>query len=358
MTLRNENCPLRIRDGVFIAALISLSACTTPIAPSIADFAQATNNAMTIGKAKFEGGNLDDRIAKAERQQMVADGAGYALLENEGNCAPVWPNDLNPETTPNFDDVCPLRPATYENGKLIPYERRLVTVSIKGAYDSTRPNSDLNYERNARRSVRVIADYSAALLSLAEAEDPVQVGKSLGDAVKAVQGLAEAAANMKDNESLTLKSADIMPTASQLFDRLTREALEARRFHLLSEIVQTSDPLVQELSEAAALWFYHTEKDTLENIYEVARKMAEETAKPDRTVNDIKAAEEAIAAARRAEEAATWRVFWGVAVAHHAILESLNSPPNLELLVEANVRISDLVAAINAFTEAVNTEGK
>ena len=284
---------------------------------------------------------------------MVEDGAVYALLGNKGNCTPVFPNNLNPEFTPSFDDVCPLRPATYEENKLVPYRRGLAPVSIKDAVGNTYPNSELNYERNARLSIRALADYSAALQELVEARDPGQVGKSVGDTVSAVQGLADAAASVQNDRGLSAKAEGIFSTASQLFDRLTREVLEARRFEMLSEIVRASDPLVQDLSEAAALWFYQTEKDALETAYRNAMDAAyETTAQGNKTVQVIEDAEVAIATARRMEAAARWRVFWGVAVAHHAILKSLDAPPNLELLIEANTRISDLVAATDAFVKA------
>ena len=337
--------------------LVFLSACSTEsIAPSISDFAKATKSAMAAGAKSFEDSDLDARIVTAERERMVRDGAGYAPADLDGgDCAPVFPSDLDPEIPRGFDEACPLQTFTLgPDGGLVPYERGLGPVSAQAAFDGTAgPDETLTYERNARTALKAMADYAEAIDALATAGEPQQVGKSLGAAVKAVKGLASAAATVQDDKGLSPKTAKIFKTAAPLAETLSREILEARRYALLSDIVRASDPLIQGLSEAAALWFYQLERDDLVAAYDTAANSAFATASPNRTVADIAAADAAVEAAREAEGKAKWRVFWSVAVAHHAILRSFDAPPDLERLADANARIQDLIEVTDNFVKAV-----
>lgn len=152
------------------ALVCLLMACSTaPIAPSISEFAKATNTAMAAGAKSFDDSKLDARIADVERANMVRDQAGYSPLDIAGgDCAPVFPSELGPDKTPGFDEACPLVPVTLGlDGEFIPYERGLDLVSVQDAFDDAAGlNANLNYERNARRALSALSEYAVAIDAL------------------------------------------------------------------------------------------------------------------------------------------------------------------------------------------------
>ncbi len=343
-----------ILAGAFALPLVS--GCTTePVRPVIKTFADTVQQAVSAGNSSFTSSDLDARVAAVLRQELAKQRGLYFLdPEGAGICEPaIPPPGPGVAAAPGFDDVCTVRPfAPGPDGTPVAVDLILPPVrpSEIGPDGALTDTQRTVLEFNARRALTALGEYAAAISDLATSTEPQGVADAASAAVTAIGTAASAAAKI-GGKPVPRDVQTVISTGSTLLGDLVGEALEARRYALLTEIVRKADPLVADLSRASADWFYIAQHEVLAAPYTALRGALRDSQPGD--VAGMIAVQQAEAAARRSEAGADWRVFWQVAVAHHAILESLEEPADFDRLMAANSRIHALVKSTKAFVAAV-----
>lgn len=340
-----------------VAALcgLMLSACTSePVKPSIKTFADAVGAASAAGQKSFDAGKLDTR-AETLRQKFLAGQGGVLFkdLGDSGTCAPGFVPSGEIADPLSFDEICGISAFVPDpSGEPRKVAYNLPSIGKLGPGATFSPDQKTVLEFNASRALAALSDYSSALSALATSEAPGDVGAAAAQAIGALSDTADAAAKIS-GDPVPADVKAVIATGGTLIADLTREALEARRYQLLSKIVRGANPVVAELSRAASGWFYVAQESELLLAYKTLNDAVSAAVPGDQA--GIAAVAQARDKARKLEHAAQWRLFWEVALAHNAILESLDAPADFDRLLAANARIQKLVKSTKAFVEAVET---
>ena len=344
--------------SLLILFVSTLTGCaTTPVQPAIELFADGVTQAANAGEATFNESDLDKRVAAVLREEMAAVRAIYSVdTEVADGCRPATPFVADPAVSPpTFPATCPIKGYRLNDGKAVPFSP--VLPRYGPAHIARQPTAEelVNAELQARRSIRALKRYAEALTALATSEAPTDVGKAVSDAVVALGNPASTAASITKSPLPGSFQAVIL-TGSSLIAGLTREALEVQRHKVLTRIVGDADPTVTELTRRISNWFFLKERKLLDQPYKAVEAAINDTKRG--VAADLLAVEAARDAARAAHKNAKWRMFWEIAVAHRAILGSLDAPSNFGQLIVANQRIHTLVDSVKAFVTAVETTKK
>ena len=226
----------------------------------------------------------------------------------------------------------------------------LPTYSERDTSREPTPQELVTAEFQARRSLRALENYAEALNAVATSSGPTEVAQAASEAVTSI---GKAASTVASFAGKPIKDSfhPLISTGGSLVATLLGEALEAQRFSILRSIVRSADPTVTELSRRISFWYFLEERDAIFLVFDGLDK-ALNAATPG-VGKDLLVVEVAQEEARSIDEAARWRVFWKIAVAHRAILTSLEEPADFDKLMVANRRIQELVKLTKKFTEAV-----
>ena len=344
---------------VLISLVSMLTGCaTTPVQPAIELFADSVTQAASAGETGFKESDLEKRVTEVLREEMAAVRAIYGVdTEVTDRCRAATPFVADPAVShPTFPATCPINGYRLNDGKEVLFSPILPSYGRAHVVEREPTAKELvNAELQARRSIRALKRYAEALTALATSEAPTDVGKAASDAVVALGNAASTAASIARSR-LPGSFQTMILTGSSLIAGLTREALEVQRHKVLTRIVRDADPTVTELTRRISIWFFLTEKTHLDQSYK-ALEAAINDATPG-VAADLLTVDAARDAARAAHKNAKWRTFWQIAIAHRAILGSLDAPSDFAQLIVANQRIQTLADSAKAFVVAVEKSGE
>ena len=342
----------RLWIALVLSAAISMAACTkVPVQPAITDYSKSVSDAAAAAMKQFEHTKLDERIAEALRDELASKRAIYGI---DTPCRPLSPFEVEPGVPlPAFEAHCSMVACrSVDSSEEVCDNPALPSYGVDDLSRDPMNNELVNAEAQARRSLDALGEYSEALNALATSKTPGDVAKAATDATSAVTTAAETVGNLA-GRPISGKFEPIVTTGGTLLAILTEEALEARRYALIASVVRSADPIVADLSQRVANWFFLQERDDLYGRYDELDS-AIHNASPGVTA-DLEVVQRARAAAKAADDGAEWRVFWEIAVAHRAIMASMDAPPDFKRLTEANQRIGTVVDSVKAFVNAVET---
>lgn len=346
----------RLWIALVLSAAISMVACTrVPVQPAITDFSKSVSDAAAAAMKRFEYTQLDDRIAEALRDELASKNAIYGIdTDVTYQCRPLSPFEVEPGVPlPAFETHCSIVACrSVDSSEEVCDNPALPSYGVDDLSREPMNNELVNAEAQARRSLDALGEYSEALNALATSKTPGDVAKAATDATSAVTTAAETVGNLA-GRPISGKFEPIVTTGGTLLAILTEEALEARRYALITSVVRSADPIVADLSQRVANWFFLQKRDDLYGRYDELDS-AINSASPG-VAADLEVVERARAAAKAADDGAEWRVFWEIAVAHRAIMASMDAPPDFKRLTEANQRIGTVVDSVKAFVNAVET---
>jgi len=332
-----------------------MAACTrVPIQPEITDFSKSVGDAAAAAMTQFERAELDDRITIALRDELASTGMIYGIdTEITDRCRPLRPFEAEPGAPlPAFEAHCPIVACRPVDGEEVCVAPGLPSYGVSDLNREPTVSELVNAEAQARRSLDALREYSEALTALATSKAPGDVAKAAAGAVSAVTTAAKTAGNLAGRRTPG-KFDPVITTGGALLANLTEEVLEARRYALMASVVRSADPIVVDLSRRVANWFFVRDRESLYAPYDKFDEAINEARRG--VVADLEKVERTRAAAKVADDRAKWRVFWEIAVAHHAIMTSMDAPPDFKRLTEANQRIGTLVDSVKAFVNAVET---
>lgn len=296
------------------------------------DFTGSVSTAGTTADRAFDARGLDDELEDLRRSLLAQQRSLYALEER---CRPLEPTVVDFRAPPpDFDEVCRIAPK-----RLDPATAQLADASI------TLPEGDPRVEAaNARRLMRGLEDYAEALESILTADTRSKTAGAAASALDALGDLFEAGGDRGDRPGITTREGQ------GLVARVTDEVLETYRYRQLRRVVTEADPAVQEAARIVAVWYNREiDRGRVGAAYAALETAIDEAVPGDPA--GLARVEAAYETARRTEEAAGWRVFWNIGVAHAAIAKSLGRPGNMDALKDANTRIFDLADSVKAFAE-------
>lgn len=329
-----------------------LAGCSTArLTPEIASFAGAVERSSAEVVERYRTEGIAQKFSDEYDRAVVARGA---ILQPDGCAGPIgFSAELDDPALVDFSRHCGLVARILD-----PATGDIVDVAITAADGQEGITGE-----NARRLALALGSYAAAIRKLAESDAPKQLGASFAAAAGSVNALIGEAAKLEPGGGLDADTVRAMQSGTDLFGTLITEAFEARRYRLLQQIVTRADRSVALVSRALAGWFWLREEPGLAELYAALDDAALEQGFAVAGVGaggDPADAVAATAELRRrhaalaaAETDARWRVFLEIAVAHRAILDSLDQPLSLEELGAANQRIIDLVRKTDAFVKAI-----
>jgi len=341
-----------------IAALVS--GCSTEfVQPRIETFSQSVEGSAGSVLERYESQGIPALYLAEYHQAMAAKGAMYGA---QGHCdRPISLSvALDDPALQDFAHHCALVVGVAS----VKYD------PVQGAYasidplDIRPPDGGPGVEGgNARRMALALRGYAAALAELAKANTPQDVGASFAAASQAAQGLLTETKKARGADGIPPATEALLGAGSSLLQSLLTEALEAKRYRLLKQLVTQADPVVEVSARVLAAWYYDESREEISGLYEqlneavgaaqnATLEQAADTAQRLGQVRDI------YEALKKAETNAPWRVFLGVAEGHRAILHSLNAPTSMEQLLSANQRISRLIEQTQAFAQAIDAAKK
>lgn len=340
-----------IASGAFI--LSTLVACSTaPVQPKIAEFSQVVTDTTTEVLMRYEREKIPTLLDEEFRAELLRrDG----LLDAGGNCGRRIQPDvtLDDPVLSDFSRHCALVT------KRVDRETREVSI-----IEVTLPDGSAAVNgKNAQRVALVLRDYSTAIMELAKAGTPQEVSAKFAGAASAVSKLAGDVKVAAGKGPLAPETQNIITTGSTFFGSLLREALEARRYRALKNIVIEADEWVQLSGEVLAGWYFIAEQPEIDARYAAfndalsKQRIAAGSEASDRETK-VAATQAAYDALRTSEEEAKWKVFYRLALAHRAVRESFDKSRDLAQLAAANDRIGEFASAAKVFFEAVKAAGK
>ncbi|MBR9765267.1 MAG: hypothetical protein GYB53_17550 [Rhodobacteraceae bacterium] len=329
--------------------LLPLAACSTSgVAPEIAAFATATGAAAEAGQAAGSGLSVSaEDLAAARRRVLAAHEARYRGVSGSA-CDPSVRLDPRP-----LSETCLLRPEIRDAAGT--WHRAATAFDPPAA----RLEAEVVLEPVAESDVRLWQRYESALLldeldayadalsTLATTAEPGEVAREVAESVTAVSELHTTVAAFAKARVRTAPEAPDYGAIGGLMQKVTAEALEARRYALLKALVELYDPAVQAASWQLGQIALLQDREAL--IAANDRLKAVALGRGGGTVAWLEQVEAAHGALLQRDSHSGVPVYARIGQAHAAILASFNEPASAERLVEANTRIQALIKAVDTY---------
>lgn len=343
------------KQTILLALVLATSGCATQhITPRIDAFSTAVKASTEKLLARYDKDSIEQLYRNELDTALVGEDALLRLTQGCEKPLPLVGLDLDDPRLIDYADSCPLvaarlnRNASNPKDVLIPLDEHPRPADGKPGVEG----------HNARKLALVLQKYTESLAALANATTPQELGNSFGaaaDSLLALRNAAEGLSNPKPG--LSEKAQARFDTGKGLLGTVLTEYFEAKRYRLLSQIVVSTDPVIEDVSRAMAAWYYPEYQKSADALQDSLRNS--EIAAENAAIAKTTGRESSLAQMRKEyddlvslETSSDWKVFLSIASAHREIRKSFEEPQNIEQLTKANQRIKALVDKVAAYVAA------